>query len=293
MRFSVQWQRCSSPAPSSACITIPGATARSYRLTRADLGKSIHFRVIARNRGGSTKAWARRTALVKRGPGGTAPTTSTATTTTTTPTTSTTTTTTTTATTTTTTPQSGKSVVLVDQPWFCDGAVDLDLVKVTIRDVGKHAVYLQRGCTGTIRRIEIETWRQDGLKVGGAHDLVIESGIITCHDREADTHQDGVQAQSGERVTFRNLRVDCRTANNAAFFVSAVGAVPTDLVCEHCMFLPANSTVNIKKSIRSGVRDSTVCRGNAYDIRIQSGAVDPVNTGNVVLSRSDPRCTGP
>jgi hypothetical protein len=56
------------------------------------------------------------------------------------------------------------------------------------------------------------------------------------------------------------------------------------------MLLPANSTVNIKDSIRSGVRNSTVCTGRTAAIRIQSGAVSPVNSGNTVLSRRDARC---
>jgi hypothetical protein len=267
--FTLQWLRCRSSKANTPCQAIRGAHGRTYRLTRADLGRSIHFQVTAKNRAGITKAWPGRTPLVRPVP----PTT---TTTTTTPTV--------------TSPPSGQSVVRVNQPWYCTGPVDLDLVKVTMRDVSQHGVFLKGGCTGTIRRLEVDTWHQDGVKVGGAHDLTIESGAIACHANDRVTHQDGVQAQAGERVTFQNLRIDCRTATNAAFFISAVGSVPSDIVCERCTFLPANSTVNIKKSIRSGVRDSVVCRGNSHTIWVQTGAVDPVNTGNVELAPSDPRC---
>jgi hypothetical protein len=280
IRFRVQWLRCRSARAATPCRDIRGANGRTLKLTGADRGSSIHFRVTAANRSGRTKAWPRRTGIVGMPPA----TTTTTTTTTTAPTT------TSPPPTTTTSPPSGKSVVLVNQPWYCTGPVDLDLVKVTMRDVSKHGVFLNRGCTGTIRRLEVDTWHQDAVKVGGAHDLVVESGTLTCHANDRVTHQDGVQAQSGERVTFRSLRVDCRTATNAAFFVSAVGLVPSDIVCERCTFLPANSTVNIKKSIRSGVRNSVVCRGTAHAIWIQGGAVDPVDEGNVVLSRGDPRC---
>jgi hypothetical protein len=282
IRFRVQWLRCRSAKAATPCRDIRGAIGLTLKLTRADLGSSIHFRVTATNRSGRTKAWPRRTGIV-----GPPPLTTTTTTTTTTPTT------TLPPPPTTTSPPSGQSVVLVNKAWYCTGPVDLDLVKVTMRDVSQHGVFLNRGCTGTIRRLEVDTWHQDGVKVGGGHDLVIESGAITCHANDRVTHQDGVQAQSGERVTFQGLRIDCRTATNAAFFVSAVGLVPSDIVCEQCTFLPANSTVNVKKSVRSGVRNSVVCEGTAHGIWIQGGAVDPVNTGNVVLRRSDPRCSPP
>jgi hypothetical protein len=185
-----------------------------------------------------------------------------------------------------------RTVTLVDKSWHCTRRVNLDLVRVVMRSASEHAVYLSSGCTGRIGRLEVETWHQDGVKVWpGAHDLVIQGGTIVCHDRDLSTHQDGVQAQGGERVTFRKLTIDCRTSNNAAFFVSATRTVPTDIVCVRCTFLPANSTVSIKRSLRSGIRDSTVCRGRTAAIRIQPEAIAPVDAGNVVLGRHHPRCT--
>jgi hypothetical protein len=182
-------------------------------------------------------------------------------------------------------------VLRVDANWTCTGAVNVDVLKVTMQKASDNAVYFKSGCTGRIGRIEIDVWHADGIKVwGGAHDLVIEGGFINCHARDADVHQDAIQAQGGDRVTFRNLTVDCPTSNNAAFFVSAVGATPADIVCDTCTLKPANSTVNIKSSVRSGVRNSIVCRGQAAGIRIQSGAVDPVNVGNLELPASDYRC---
>jgi hypothetical protein len=187
--------------------------------------------------------------------------------------------------------QPSGSVVRTDATWRCKGRVDLDLVKVTMRSASKHAVFLERGCTGRIARIEVDTWQEDGVKVAGASDLVVGGGYIRCHDRNASVHQDGVQAQGGQRVTFNKLTIDCPSSNNAAFFVSRAGpALPTDIVCDRCTLKPANSTVNIKLSVRSGVRNSTICRGKTAAIRIQFGAIDAVNTGNVVLSRRNPRC---
>jgi hypothetical protein len=190
------------------------------------------------------------------------------------------------------TPLSG-SVVLVDRSWSCTGAVDLDLVKVTLRSRSDNGIYLKPGCTGRIDRIEVDTWSLDGLKVWqGAHDIAIGGGYISCHARAGTTHQDGIQVQGGQRVTFNGLRVDCPESPNAALFINRGGAgpAPEDIVCNSCMLLPANSTVNIKDSIRSGVRNSTVCTGRTAAIRIQSGAVSPVNSGNTVLSRRDARC---
>jgi hypothetical protein len=191
-------------------------------------------------------------------------------------------------------PAAPRSVTLVDESWYCRRRVDLDLVRVVMRTASEHAVYLATGCTGRIGRIEVETWQKDGVKIwAGAHDLVIQSGSIVCHDRDPSTHQDGVQAQGGERVTFRKLVVDCRTSNNAAFFVSGTRTVPDAIVCVRCTLLPANSTVSIKRSLRSGVRDSTVCRGRHAAIRIQPEAIAPVDARNVVLGRGHPRCTAP
>jgi hypothetical protein len=183
------------------------------------------------------------------------------------------------------------SVSLVDRAWICSGPVNLDVVRVTMR-ASDNAIYLKDGCTGRIGRIEVDTWSADGVKVhGGAQDVTIGGGYISCHDRAGRVHQDGIQAQAGTRVTFKALRIDCPESPNAAFFVARSGGrTPTDIVCDGCTLLPANSTVNIKDSIRSGVRNSVVCRGRHTAIWIQSGAVSAVNTGNTVLSRSNARC---
>jgi hypothetical protein len=185
----------------------------------------------------------------------------------------------------------GESIVQADASWTCDAPVDLDLVKITMRSTSDHAIYLNAGCTGRIGRIEIDTWQKDGVKVTGAADLDIDGGYIRCHDRDDSVHQDGVQAQTGDRVTFRELTIDCPTSNNAAFFVSRSGdTIPTDIVCDHCTLLPANSTVNIKLSVRSGVSNSIVCRGETAGLRIQFGAIEAVDDGNLELDASDSRC---
>jgi hypothetical protein len=185
--------------------------------------------------------------------------------------------------------------VLVDQTWTCKGRVDLTLVKVTMHAPGD-AIHLREDCTGRIGRIEVDTWTEDGLKVNApapaAHDLVIEGGYIRCHARTPGAHQDGIQAMGGARITFRSLELNCNSEPNGQLFInSAVGGTPTDIVCESCFFgSGAGSSLFISSSVSSGARNSTICPGRFSAIRIESGAVNPVNSGNVVLPSSDPRC---
>ena len=186
-----------------------------------------------------------------------------------------------------------RQVILVDKPFRCEQhsqPLGLDLVKVTLSQsyAGSvdDAVNLNRGdCTGRIGRIEVDTWIGDGVKVGErAHDLVVESGYVYCHEHLPGKHQDGIQALGGLRVTFRNLHVYCATSNNASLFATAgaggadvptEGDWPTDLTCENCQLDGGPSTVFLGKSIRSGVRNSLVHGGKFRAVRLGE-AVDPV-----------------
>ncbi len=187
-----------------------------------------------------------------------------------------------------------RSVVLVDQQWRCSGPVDLDLVKVTMH-AGSDAVSIARGCSGRIGRVEVDTWTADGIKVQNAspvaQDLVIGGGYVECHAISPDSHQDGVQAMGGSRLTMRNLVIDC--LGNSNFYVNRAGggaSTPTDVVCDGCVFGPRSaSTLYIGSSLRSGARNSVVCEGRYFDIRIE-GATGPVTTGTVIVPRSDARC---
>jgi hypothetical protein len=188
-----------------------------------------------------------------------------------------------------------KRIVRVDQPWECKGRVDLDLVKVTMRTRKDNAINLRGGCTGRIGRVVVETWTDDGIKVHRGlqvpHDLVIESGLVVCHEHSPLLHQDGVQVMAGERITFRNLVVRCAGGGNAQFFVAAVfPAMPTEIVCEHCLLgVGKSSGLRIGRSLRSGARDTLICR-NRYFAAVFTKSSQPVNERNKVLSASDQRC---
>ena len=183
----------------------------------------------------------------------------------------------------------------VDQAWTCNGPVNLALVKVTMRNAGTDAIFLRENCTGRIGRIEVETWTGDGVKVNAqspvAHDLVIEGGYVRCHAQTLG-HQDGIQAMGGQRVTFRNLEVNCNSNPNAQLFVNAInGNTPTDIVCEGCFLgSGASSTLRVNESVRSGARNTLVCPGRNYTLYFGGPAQSPVNVGNTVLPASDPRC---
>lgn len=194
-------------------------------------------------------------------------------------------------------PPSGQSVVLVDDTWTCTSAVNLDLVKVTMNPDAKDtdAVQLRSNCSGRIGRIEIDTWRTDGVKINApapaARDLVIWGGYIRCYDHAPGAHQDGVQALGGERITFRKVEINCNSEPNAQFFMSAAnGGIPTDIVCESCLLgSGAATTLRVSNSLRSGARNTLVCTGRFRTINT-TGAVDAVDVNNTILPSTDRRC---
>lgn len=195
---------------------------------------------------------------------------------------------------------SPKTVVQTDHTWVCSGAVDLDSVTVTMTPSvggsrqGWDAVHLQPGCTGTIGRIDVTTSVADGIKVAaGVHDLVVGGGTIRCLAKAPVLHQDGIQVLGGERITFKNMHVDCgRPAEsliNSNMFINMAGRAttpPTDVVCDGCTFGGgAAHTVSIQNSIRSGVENSTLCRAKYPNLTltIGSAAIDPVNIDNKLM----------
>jgi hypothetical protein len=195
-------------------------------------------------------------------------------------------------------PPPSNSITLTDQMWVCNGPVDLDSVTVTMTSSfpsrrGGDGVHLEAGCTGRIGTLNVTTSIADGVKVGdGAHDLTIGGGSIHCLAKLPVVHQDGIQVMGGTRITFRNLTVDCGRADerliNSNLFIRMAGrsaTPPTDIVCDHCHLGPyAAHTVNIQDSVRSGVRDSTVCGAKYPRLTLTVGpeAVDPVDAGDSV-----------
>ena len=196
------------------------------------------------------------------------------------------------------TSQRNGSIHLVDEPWICHGSVDLDLVKVEIKTVQGDAIYLRQGCTGRIKRIEVDTWKGDGVKVNVpepvAHDLVVEGGYVRCHAQGSGGHQDGIQVMGGERITFKDLEIQCSSDPNAQFYVSALApGMPTDVVCDGCLLGGgAAQTLFVDESVRSGARNTLICPGRYHTLRIdETLAQEPVLEGNEELPDGDERCS--
>lgn len=168
-------------------------------------------------------------------------------------------------------PPSGDTVTRTNQRWTCDGPVNLGLLKVTVDN--SHfvtpAVQIASGCTGTIRRIEIDNANGDGIHVGAfAHDLTVGSGYVRSPAGGCTLcgalHVDGIQFLGGQRITFSNMDVNYQTATNAALYInqgSGGQQRPTDVVFENSTFRRSpdkNRVVRIGDSLRSGIRNSTV-----------------------------------
>ncbi len=200
------------------------------------------------------------------------------------------------------------SITLVDKGWTCTGPVALTSVSVTmtknlvapLRGQGNvDAVHIHSGCTGSIGKLTVVQYQGDGVKVGqGAHDLVIESGSVSCFQHAAGKHQDGVQVMGGRNIVFRNFTVQCQSSNNAAFFINkgtTSSEVPTNVLCDGCFLSGGGITVRIYDSVSSGVRNSTIVAGHLAPLHINKGsAVDPINVNNsVVAAGSTPSSTPP
>jgi len=202
--------------------------------------------------------------------------------------------------------QSGTGeVILLNEKWVCDEAVDLALVRVVMTTEEDDAISLANGCTGNIDRIEVVTYTEDGVKVqnataGVATDLEIGSGYIYCLDHSDGSHQDGIQAMGGLRITFSDLRIACGDSSstsgdgpNSQLFIAQGGQganKPDGIVCDGCELGPyAAHTVLQTNSDNSGVSNSYYCPdrtpfGGWFDIGSGGGVTNPVNSGNTQFS---------
>lgn len=192
--------------------------------------------------------------------------------------------------------------VIQNGPFRCAAHVNIGLLKITMSNGSQDALVLAAGCSGSIQRVEAEGPMADGIKVqnantNAAHDLTIGGGYIRCGQASGGVHQDGMQAMGGRNITFRNLVIDCLGGGGGNYFPARGGSgatMPTDIVCIHCAFGPRHpNNVQIQTSVRSGIRDSLVCRPTSgrAPITIGSTAEQPVNASNTVVPSNDPVCT--
>ncbi len=204
----------------------------------------------------------------------------------------------------------GETVILTDQPFRGSnypGVTDFDLIRVTMTPASTSSINLAGWfdqLSGRIGRLELESSRGDGLHVGaGCHDLIVESGYVYVHDVTGSLHWDAIQVMGGYRVTFRELVALQRSPDldreGRCVFVNAGQSPPDieDVVFERCWFeshrdpiSTKDRVVTLQGSLRSGLRDCYVCEAQVgtppYWIR--SGALEPVDSGNVIVPRSQP-----
>jgi Right handed beta helix region len=197
-----------------------------------------------------------------------------------------------------------KTVHLDGDSFIVDGPVDLDLVKVDFPP--GDALVLASGATGRIKRIEVDTRTEDGIKVQNAnaqaaHDLEILDGYVRCHGKASGAHQDGIQVMGGRNLTFKSILFE--GADTQGIFVNRAGSgatTPTDIVFEDCKVGCASpdggpaTPVNINVSVRTVLRNCEVWRSPRFGngINIQSGAQGAVSEGNVERAVNAPGCEG-
>lgn len=152
-------------------------------------------------------------------------------------------------------------VVVVDHTWYCRSHVDLALVRIVMHDTkARDAVHLDRGCTGTIRRLEI---RGNGAGLGpagdavkvhdGAHDLRILGGVLECGAKSHGKHQDAIQAMGGDSIVFEGIK--SRYCSNSFMFINSGShrrGIPTGVQCRNCVASTRNYSIFVGRSLESG-----------------------------------------
>jgi hypothetical protein len=156
-----------------------------------------------------------------------------------------------------------------------------------------------------IRRVEVDTWTQDGIKVqnasvNAAHDLEILGGYVRCHAAAAGAHQDGVQVMGGVRLTFRNILFE--GADTQGIFINKAGSgatTPTDVLFENCKVGCPNANggpatpVNVNVCVRSGLRNCQVWRSPRFGAGVNfHNNQTAINEGNIVHPVGTLGCQG-
>lgn len=176
------------------------------------------------------------------------------------------------------------SVTLVDQTFLCYGPLNLKSLQVTIdaNSPVKAAVKFEKGCTGSVGNLVVHQSLDDGVDVGGATNLTVGGGSITCTGHVPGAHQDGIQVMSGNHVTFSNMTVQCTTSTNSGFYVNAIAAndLPSYVLFTHGTIDPAgSSTAFVNQATNSGVEYSILYPSRYYTYRQSPAAI---NIGNAI-----------
>ncbi len=183
-----------------------------------------------------------------------------------------------------------QTVILDDRSWSCREQVDLDLVKVTMR---RRSTTRSRS-TRTARAASAGSRSRPGRATGSrcrtagivAHDLVIESGYVKCHDVYGDYHQDGIQVMGGLRLHVQESRRRLPREREPLPERGRGPAVDADGRRLRRVYPgpELGQTLFFAGSLRSGVRDTVVCTGRFRAIRIEPEAEEIVEENTRVLA---------
>jgi hypothetical protein len=185
-----------------------------------------------------------------------------------------------------------RSITVVDRTWFCDGPVDLNVVRVVMHGTHKDGVHLDPGCTGRIQSLQVVGDggalgpAGDGVKVHrGVHDLQIMGGFINCGAKSHGKHQDAIQAMGGRNVVFHNIT--SRGCISSFMFINwgrHRAERPTGILCDHCRAETDHYSLFVGNSTDSGARSSSFV--SRVRPRVLAGAVQPILSGNTWTERA-------
>lgn len=185
------------------------------------------------------------------------------------------------------------SIVLVNQGWTCNSAVDLALVRIT-GSASSDAINMRSGCTGRIARLEVEGAFNDCIKINppapAPHDVIVESGYCR-YTGGSGGHFDGIQMGGGSDITLRDFVMDWGITGGGNIFIQSFnGGSPINFLCDYCAIGPRhNNPIRTPFDASSGVRNSLACEPNSGRTIFSPGSAD--KGGNVIAPLGDPRCT--
>jgi hypothetical protein len=197
-------------------------------------------------------------------------------------------------------------VNITNATWTCTSLVGTKTnpyhVHVTINQTGtanRHdAVNLDAGCTGHIKLAVdiISGW--DGIKIHqGSSQLHVTGYVYIAGRANSTVHQDFVQAMGGTDITFTEFQ----TRNNgqsgahggsdsihSSWFINSgngLQEIPTRVVCDACHFDGGGTPVanGDNNPIGSGVRNSTIVKGQSGTCIVNNGTTAMVNENNTCL----------
>jgi hypothetical protein len=165
-----------------------------------------------------------------------------------------------------------------------------DLIKVVCRTGYKDALVLPSGCRNvTIKRLELETWSADGIKVQNAgtpaHHVTINGGFLRGYAiYDPSVHQDGIQTMGGHDLTFTNCAWDFVGGGGGCIFLAYGGSaveIPQRMTFNHCAIGPSHPN-GVRAPSGSGHKFTDTLIYRPYSGRAPISPAGTYDTGTVI-----------